>query len=74
MKDIAKSKEKIIEELEKRLSKDLTYDSGFILGSMCSEPLKFATEIYSKYISKNLGDPNNSAPLSNECQCLIIKI
>lgn len=57
MKDIAKSKEKIIEELEKRLSKDLTYDSGFILGSMCSEPLKFATEIYSKYISKNLGDP-----------------
>jgi len=27
------------------------------MGSMCTEPLKFATEIYTKYITKNLGDP-----------------
>lgn len=57
MKEIKKSKETIIAEIEKKLSKDLTYDSGFILGSMCTEPLKFAIEIYTKYISKNLGDP-----------------
>lgn len=57
MKEIIKSKEKIIAELEKKLSNDLSFDSGFILGSMCTEPLKFAIEIYTKYISKNLGDP-----------------
>jgi len=50
-------KQKILELLEKKLKKDLSYDSGSILGSMCSEPLNFAKEIHNKYISKNLGDP-----------------
>jgi len=50
-------KQEILKLLEKKLEKDLSYDSGFILGSMCTEPLDFATEIYIKYISKNLGDP-----------------
>ena len=57
MKNNNKSKDKIIKELENKLSEDLFYDSGFILGSMCSEPLSFSTEVFSKYISKNLGDP-----------------
>ncbi len=50
-------KQKIFELLEKKLKKDLSYDSGSILGSMCSEPLSIAKEIHNKYISKNLGDP-----------------
>ncbi len=50
-------KQKILELLEKKLKKDLSYDSGSILGSMCSEPLNLAKEIHNKYISKNLGDP-----------------
>jgi len=50
-------KQEILKLLDKKLEKDLSYDSGLILGSMCTEPLDFAKEIYIKYISKNLGDP-----------------
>jgi tyrosine decarboxylase/aspartate 1-decarboxylase len=50
-------KQEILKLLEKKLEKDLSYDSGFILGSMCTEPLDLAKKIYIKYISKNLGDP-----------------
>lgn len=50
-------KQEILKLLEKKLEKDLSYDSGLILGSMCTEPLDFAKKIYIKYISKNLGDP-----------------
>ncbi len=50
-------KQEILKLLEKKLEKDLSYDSGLILGSMCTEPLDFAKKIYVKYISKNLGDP-----------------
>jgi tyrosine decarboxylase/aspartate 1-decarboxylase len=44
-------------ELERRLTSDLTYESGRILGSMCTLPHDFATEVYSRYTHKNLGDP-----------------
>ncbi|NVM18246.1 MAG: tyrosine decarboxylase MfnA [Candidatus Lokiarchaeota archaeon] len=50
-------KQNILHLLEKKLKKDFSYDSGSILGSMCTEPLDFAKDIYLKYISKNLGDP-----------------
>ena len=50
-------KRDILQLLEKKLKKDFTYDSGSILGSMCTEPLELAKKIYLKYISKNLGDP-----------------
>ncbi|MHA1728916.1 MAG: tyrosine decarboxylase MfnA, partial [Promethearchaeota archaeon] len=43
--------------LDKKLSKDLTYTSGKILGSMCTTPHEFGIEVYSKYFQKNLGDP-----------------
>ena len=62
-------KQEILKLLEKKLAKDLSYDSGSILGSMCSEPLNFAKEIHNKYISKNLGDPGlflGSAELEDE--------
>ncbi len=50
-------KQEILKILNEKLKKDCSYDSGFILGSMCTEPLDFGVEIYRKYISKNLGDP-----------------
>ncbi|MFX1258517.1 MAG: tyrosine decarboxylase MfnA [Promethearchaeota archaeon] len=50
-------KQEILKILNKKLNKDYSYDSGSILGSMCTEPLDFGVEIYMKYISKNLGDP-----------------
>lgn len=51
------SKQEILRILEKKLLKDNSYESGNILGSMCTEPLDIGKEIYLKYISKNLGDP-----------------
>jgi tyrosine decarboxylase/aspartate 1-decarboxylase len=57
MQEEGLEKRKILELLDKKLKKDFSYDSGSILGSMCTEPLDLAKEIYLKYISKNLGDP-----------------
>ena len=62
-------KEEILKILEQKLKRDLSYESGSILGSMCTEPLDFGKEIYLKYISKNLGDPGlflGSAALEEE--------
>ena len=62
-------KQEIIKILEKKLSRDYSYESGFILGSMCTEPLDFGKEIYSKYLHINLGDPGlfqGSAELEEE--------
>lgn len=49
--------EKILKELSERLNKDLTYESGKILGSMCTAPHELAKTIMALYIEKNLGDP-----------------
>jgi tyrosine decarboxylase/aspartate 1-decarboxylase len=57
MQEEGLEKREILNLLEKKLKKDFSYDSGFILGSMCTEPLDIAKEIYVKYVSKNLGDP-----------------
>ncbi len=50
-------KNAVLRELEKRLNRDLTYASGKILGSMCTEPHKLAKQVYMRYLEKNLGDP-----------------
>ena len=50
-------KREILKKLEKKLEKDYSYNSGSILGSMCTEPFQLGREVYLKYISKNLGDP-----------------
>lgn len=47
---------KILKELKKRLGNDFTYDSGRIIGSMCTKPKRFARIVYAKYLEKNLGD------------------
>ncbi len=43
--------------LDSRLEADLTFDSGYILGSMCSSPDPLAADIFSDQLEKNLGDP-----------------
>ncbi|MFX1297572.1 MAG: tyrosine decarboxylase MfnA [Promethearchaeota archaeon] len=57
MRENGLSKQEILKILEKKLERDFSYNSGSILGSMCTEPLDFGVEIYMKYLSKNLGDP-----------------
>lgn len=62
-------KREILNILKEKLSRDFKYTSGFILGSMCTEPLGFGKDLYMKYISKNLGDPGlfqGSADLERE--------
>ena len=51
------SKGEILKILEEKLSIDNSYDSGYILGSMCSKTPDFVKEIYAKFLDKNLGDP-----------------
>jgi len=51
------SREKILKELSDRLNKDLTYESGKILGSMCTTPHELAKSVMTMYLEKNLGDP-----------------
>jgi len=50
-------KRDILKILENKLSKDYRYNSGHILGSMCTAAHEFGREIYCKYVNKNLGDP-----------------
>jgi tyrosine decarboxylase/aspartate 1-decarboxylase len=40
-----------------RLSGDLRFASGRILGSMCSEPDPFSARVFTEQLEKNLGDP-----------------
>jgi tyrosine decarboxylase/aspartate 1-decarboxylase len=50
-------KQEILKVLEEKLSSDSRYESGTILGSMCTNPLDIGKEVYMKYLAKNLGDP-----------------
>jgi len=63
----------IIQELEAKLQRDLTYSSGKILCSMCTNPHSFAKQIYRKYLEKNLGDPS-LFPASTELEQETISI
>ncbi len=47
----------VLRELKTRLGKDFTYDSGRILGSMCTSPHRFTKQVYGRFLEKNLGDP-----------------
>jgi len=51
------SEEDVLRELERKTADDLTFDSGKILGSMCTYPHSFAIKVITKYIDRNLGDP-----------------
>lgn len=51
------SKDKVLELLKRVKEEDLTYDSGRILGSMCTSPHPLAKEVFCEFIESNLGDP-----------------
>jgi len=46
----------LLEELETRLRRDFTYDSGRIVGSMCTSPHPLARRVCARFLEKNLGD------------------
>lgn len=56
MEDKGLPKKTVIEELELRLKKDFTYESGRIIGSMCTKSHCLAKRTYVRYLDKNLGD------------------
>ena len=56
MYDKGLPQKKILKELELRLSKDFTYESGRIIGSMCNNPHPLARKVYTRYLEKNMGD------------------
>ncbi|AEH24300.1 tyrosine decarboxylase MfnA [Pyrococcus yayanosii] len=49
--------EEVLEELERLTREDLTFDSGRILGSMCTMPHPLAIKVFCRFIDRNLGDP-----------------
>ena len=49
-------KDTVLGLLKDYLKEDFTYDSGRILGSMCTSPHSFAKRVFIKAIEKNLGD------------------
>jgi tyrosine decarboxylase/aspartate 1-decarboxylase len=57
MKEEGTAPTKILDILQQSLKDDMTFMSGKIVGSMCTEPTRFARLLYSKYLEKNLGDP-----------------
>jgi len=59
----------ILNILKEKLKGDHCYESGQILGSMCTDPLDFGKKVYLKYMHKNLGDPGlfpSTAKLEDE--------
>lgn len=47
----------ILKELKSKLQGDFTYNSGKIIGSMCTNPHPLAKKVYTHYIDRNIGDP-----------------
>jgi tyrosine decarboxylase/aspartate 1-decarboxylase len=43
--------------LEILKTNDMSYDSGQILGSMCTKPLALTIKLYQQFFDRNLGDP-----------------
>jgi tyrosine decarboxylase/aspartate 1-decarboxylase len=50
------SQNSVLRELESKLGRDFTYDSGKILGSMCTRPHPLTRRIYTQFLDRNLGD------------------
>jgi tyrosine decarboxylase/aspartate 1-decarboxylase len=50
------SRKSLLEMLESRLKEDFTYESGRIIGSMCTRPHSLGKEVFTKFVDKNIGD------------------
>ena len=53
----------VLKELESRLSRDFTYSSGRIIGSMCTYPHPLGRKVYTRFLDRNLGDSGLSPAL-----------
>ena len=49
--------EQVQSMVEERLAGDLTFTSGHILGSMCSQPHPLSSAVFQQQLAKNIGDP-----------------
>ncbi|MFP4608561.1 MAG: tyrosine decarboxylase MfnA, partial [Candidatus Aenigmatarchaeota archaeon] len=49
--------DELMERIDSAEEKDMNFSSGKIFGSMCTEPLDVAKEVYSRFIESNLGNP-----------------
>lgn len=52
-----KRREEILERINQAKEEDLSFSSGKILGSMCTEPLEMSKRIHSMFLEANLGNP-----------------
>jgi tyrosine decarboxylase / aspartate 1-decarboxylase len=57
MEEMGLSIDALEKQLRTKLQKDRTFDSGRILGSMCTRPHSLAIDIFTRFIEKNIGDP-----------------
>lgn len=52
------SEEEVYNQILETLKQDdMSYDSGQILGSMCTKPLALTIKLYQQFFDRNLGDP-----------------
>ena len=52
------SRKKLLTELKRLHERDLRYEDGKILSSMCTKPHPIAEKAYRLYLNSNLGDPH----------------
>lgn len=52
-----KKREEILERISQAKEEDLSFGSGKILGSMCTEPLEVSKRVHSMFLEANLGNP-----------------
>ena len=64
--------QEVLKELKTKLEKDLSFNSGKIIGSMCTNPHPIAKKAFCLYIDKNLGDPG-LFPATAEMEREVIK-
>jgi tyrosine decarboxylase/aspartate 1-decarboxylase len=57
MLDKGQKRENILKQLTNYHNQDMLYESGKILGSMCTKPDPIAVEAYEMFLETNLGDP-----------------
>jgi tyrosine decarboxylase/aspartate 1-decarboxylase len=57
MEERGRTSEEVCQQLEALLANDSTFNSGRIIGSMCTLPHELGRKVYTRYLEKNLGDP-----------------
>ncbi|MBN2736914.1 MAG: tyrosine decarboxylase MfnA [Spirochaetales bacterium] len=57
MRELGFPETQVLQQLNLKLERDLNFESGRILGSMCTLPHPIANKVILKYLEKNIGDP-----------------